>query len=36
MGIEFEITGPEDSAKWVKDESDRIGKLMKDAKIKMN
>jgi tripartite-type tricarboxylate transporter receptor subunit TctC len=36
MGIEFEITGPEDSAKWVKEESDRIGKLMKDAKIKMN
>ena len=36
MGIEFEIYGPEESAKWVKDESDRIGKLIKDAAIKMN
>jgi len=36
MGIEFEISGPEESAKWVKEESDRIGKLMKEAKIKMN
>ena len=35
MGIEFEIAGPDESAKWVKDESDRIGKLMKEAKIKM-
>jgi len=36
MGIEFEIAGPEESAKWIKDENDRIGKLMKDAKIKMH
>ena len=35
MGIEFEIAGPDESTKWVKDESDRIGKLMKEAKIKM-
>ena len=36
MGIEFEIYGPEDSTKWVKDESERISKLIKDANIKMN
>jgi len=35
MGIEFEISGPEESTKWVKDESDRISKLMNEAKIKM-
>lgn len=36
MGIEFEVSGPSESVKWLKDEDARISKLIKDAKIKMN
>lgn len=33
MGIELEITGPVESAKWVKEENERINALIKEAKI---
>ncbi len=33
MGIELEITGPIESAKWVKEENERINALIKEAKI---